>query len=81
VSTGIASNGRNTGTPSLGGTIVTAGGVIFIAGTMDRRFRAFDAKTGDELWVTKLEASKHATFLTTTASDEQRARPLTLFVK
>ncbi len=49
-----------TGVPSLGGSIATAGGLVFIAGTDDRRFRAFDARTGKELWVTKLESNGHA---------------------
>ena len=52
---------RQTGAPSLGGTIVTAGGLVFVAGTNDARFRAFDAKTGTLLWETRLEASGHAT--------------------
>jgi quinoprotein glucose dehydrogenase len=33
-------------------------------GTIDRRFRAFDARTGAELWETTLEASAHATPMT-----------------
>jgi len=53
-----------TGAPSLGGSIATAGGLVFIGGTNDRRFRAFDAQTGQELWVTKLEANGHATPMT-----------------
>lgn len=53
-----------TGAPNLGGSIVTAGGLVFIAGSNDSRFRAFDAQTGDELWVDKLEASGHATPMT-----------------
>jgi quinoprotein glucose dehydrogenase len=53
-----------TGTPSLGGTIATAGGLVFIAGTSDRRFRAFDSSTGKVLWETILEASGHATPMT-----------------
>ena len=52
---------RQTGAPSLGGTIVTAGGLVFVAGTNDARFRAFDARTGTLLWETRLEASGHAT--------------------
>ena len=52
-----------TGTPSLGGTIVT-GGLVFIGGTTDSRFRAFDAKTGDELWSATLDANAHATPMT-----------------
>jgi quinoprotein glucose dehydrogenase len=50
-----------TGLPSLGGAIATAGGVVFIAGTTDRRMRAFDAASGKELWSAELEASGHAT--------------------
>jgi membrane-bound PQQ-dependent dehydrogenase (glucose/quinate/shikimate family) len=53
-----------TGAPSLGGSIATAGGLVFIAGTNDKRFRAFDSKTGEELWVTRLEANGHATPMT-----------------
>ena len=48
----------------MGGSIVTAGGLVFIAATNDRRFRAFDKETGKELWVTKLEATGHATPMT-----------------
>jgi quinoprotein glucose dehydrogenase len=53
-----------TGAPSLGGSIVTAGGLVFIAGTADNRFRAFNSKTGKELWTAVLEASGHATPMT-----------------
>jgi membrane-bound PQQ-dependent dehydrogenase (glucose/quinate/shikimate family) len=55
---------HNTGTQNLGGSIVTAGGLIFIAATTDRIFRAFDSKTGVELWQAKLEAGGHATPVT-----------------
>ncbi len=53
-----------TGTPNMGGTIATAAGLIFVGGTIDRRFRAFDAETGAVLWETTLEASAHATPMT-----------------
>ena len=53
-----------TGTSNLGGSIVTAGGLVFIGATNDSRFRAFDKDTGKELWVTKLPASAHATPMT-----------------
>ena len=52
---------KQTGALSLGGTIVTAGGLVFVAGTNDARFRSFDARTGVLLWETRLEASGHAT--------------------
>src|SRR2546429_9195789 len=45
-----------TGVPSLGGSIATAGGLVFIAGTHDSRFRAFDSETREEVLVTRLEA-------------------------
>jgi quinoprotein glucose dehydrogenase len=53
-----------TGAPNIGGSIVTAGGLVFIGATNDKRFRAFDARTGAELWVTRLEGSAHATPIT-----------------
>jgi quinoprotein glucose dehydrogenase len=52
------------GSISLGGPIVTAGGVVFIAGTFDPFFRAFDIETGKELWKAQLPASGHATPMT-----------------
>ena len=55
---------QRTGRPALAGPIVTAGGVLFVAATDDDRFRALDAKTGRELWVTKLERRGNADPLT-----------------
>ena len=43
-----------TGTHNLGGATVTAGGLVFVAGTEDEKLRAFDADTGEELWSAKL---------------------------
>ena len=51
---------QRTGRPALAGPIVTAGGVLFVAATDDNRFRALDARTGRELWVTKLERRGNA---------------------
>ena len=48
----------------MGGPITTASGLLFIGATNDRRFRAFDSKTGRELWVTKLAMSAHAVPIT-----------------
>jgi quinoprotein glucose dehydrogenase len=50
-----------TGTENFGGTIVTAGGLVFIGGSMDEKFHAFDKKTGKLLWQFKLEAGGYAT--------------------
>jgi len=50
-----------TGTETFGGTIVTAGGLVFIAGTKDERFHAFDKQTGKLLWEHPLPAGGYAT--------------------
>ncbi len=55
---------RDTGTLSLGGSIATAGGLVFIGATIDAGFRAFDSKAGKVLWETKLEANGHASPIT-----------------
>ncbi|MEO8201443.1 MAG: pyrroloquinoline quinone-dependent dehydrogenase [Gemmatimonadota bacterium] len=52
------------GSPTLGGPMATAGGVIFIAGTIDRMIRAFDTETGRELWRAPLPAGGKATPMT-----------------
>jgi quinoprotein glucose dehydrogenase len=52
------------GTPTLGGPIVTAGGLVFIAATLDRTIRAFDVRSGAELWHAPLPASATATPMT-----------------
>ncbi|HEY3755652.1 MAG TPA: PQQ-binding-like beta-propeller repeat protein [Opitutaceae bacterium] len=49
-----------TGTENYGGPLVTRGGVLFIAATRDEKFRAFDSKTGQELWSTNLPAAGYA---------------------
>jgi len=45
---------KPTGTENYGGAIVTAGGLVFCAGTRDSKIRAFDKETGAELWSAKL---------------------------
>jgi quinoprotein glucose dehydrogenase len=52
---------QNTGRPGNGGSIATAGGLVFVGATDDARFRAFDAKTGKELWTFKLGGAANAT--------------------
>ena len=60
---------QNTGRPGNGGTIVTRGGLVFVAATDDGRFRAFDAKSGKELWTYKLPAAAQATPMTYRGAD------------
>ena len=55
---------HNTGAFGQGGPIATAGGLVFIAGTNDKRFRAFDSRTGKLLWETKLDAEGHTNPMT-----------------
>jgi quinoprotein glucose dehydrogenase len=50
-----------TGTPNLGGPVVTAGGLVFIAATKDEKFRAFDKSNGQLVWEYKLPAGGYAT--------------------
>ena len=60
-----------TGTQSFGGTIVTAGGLVFIGGTMDEKFHAYDKATGKLLWEYKLDAGGYATPSTYMANGRQ----------
>lgn len=55
---------HNTGSFGQGGPMATAGGLVFIAGTIDKRFRAFDAKTGKVLWETMLDTEGHTNPMT-----------------
>ena len=50
-----------TGTQNLGGPAVTAGGLVFIGATRDKKFRAFDKDTGEILWEYELPAGGNAT--------------------
>jgi quinoprotein glucose dehydrogenase len=55
---------HNTGSFGQGGPITTAGGLTFIAGTIDGRFRAFETKTGKLAWETKLDTEGHTNPMT-----------------
>jgi quinoprotein glucose dehydrogenase len=60
---------QKTGRPGNGGPIATAGGLVFVGATDDGRFRAFDSRTGKELWTVKLGAAAQATPSTYLGSD------------
>ena len=60
---------KNSGAPNLGGSIATAGGLVFIAATNDSRFRAFDSKTGRLLWDQPIEANGHTIPITYQGKD------------
>jgi quinoprotein glucose dehydrogenase len=52
------------GAPNLGGSIVTAGGVVFVAATTDKFIRGFDAEVGDEIWRSRIPFTGNATPMT-----------------
>lgn len=60
-----------TGAESYGGPVVTASGLLFIAGTKDGKFRAYDKTNGDLLWETQLPAAAFATPSTYEADGKQ----------
>jgi quinoprotein glucose dehydrogenase len=64
ITEGLPAGKQNTGRPALAGPIVTAGGVLFVASSDDNYFRAFEAKTGKQLWVTKLDRRGNANPMT-----------------
>ena len=51
----------NNGAPNLGGSLATAGGLVFIGATTDKFFRAFDAHTGKEIWRQRIPYTANAT--------------------
>jgi glucose dehydrogenase len=55
---------HGTGTLNFGGSIATAGGLLFIAATNDHYFRAFDAGTGKVLWEAKLDTGSYTVPMT-----------------
>jgi glucose dehydrogenase len=59
----------NTGAVNLGGSLATAGGLVFIAATNDSRFRAFDSATGKRLWEKRLDGSGNNSPITYRGND------------
>jgi quinoprotein glucose dehydrogenase len=60
-----------TGTENYGGPLVTKGGLVFIAATKDEKIRAFDKKTGKQVWEASLPAAGFATPATYTVKGKQ----------
>ena len=63
--------GMNTGTVTLGGPMVTGGGLVFAAAAMDNYLRAFDSDSGKELWKYELPAGGQATPMTYVLNGKQ----------
>ncbi len=59
------------GSPNIGGPITTAGGVTFMAATMDSKIRAFDTLTGRKLWEAAIPAPGMAVPITYRAGGRQ----------
>jgi quinoprotein glucose dehydrogenase len=59
------------GTPQVGGTLVTRGGLIFAGATLDRYLRAYDLSDGRELWKARLPAGGQATPMSFEADGRQ----------
>jgi quinoprotein glucose dehydrogenase len=72
ITEGLPEEKQRTGRPALAGPIVTAAGLLFVASTDDNRFRALDARTGRELWVTTLERRGNANPITYQGSSGQQ---------
>jgi quinoprotein glucose dehydrogenase len=70
---GIASHIKiEMGVPNSGGSIITRSGLIFIAATQEKSFRAFDLATGQKLWSSRLPAGGHASPMTYISSKSGR---------
>jgi quinoprotein glucose dehydrogenase len=59
------------GVPGLGGSISTAGNVMFVGATQDNYLRAFNVSNGDKLWEARLPAGGQATPMTYEANGKQ----------
>ncbi len=66
---GLPPGKQNSGAAGSAGPIVTAGGLVFIGATNDSRFRGFDAKSGKELWVAKMDHNANADPITYLGKD------------
>ena len=60
----LPENKRRTGNSGSAGPTATAGGLVFVGATNDRRFRAFDARTGAELWAAETPGQVNANPMT-----------------
>lgn len=67
----IGNKAAEYGSINLGGSMVTAGGLVFIAAGMDDKLRAFDAETGKIIWEGQLPASAQAAPMTYAVNGKQ----------
>jgi quinoprotein glucose dehydrogenase len=69
ITEGLPPDRQLTGSTGSAGPSVTAGGLVFVGATSDRRFRAFDVATGEQLWEVVLEANVNANPMTYLGKD------------
>lgn len=62
------------GVPNIGGPLVTRGGLVFLAATLDDYLRAFDVASGEELWSGRLPAGGQATPMTYEVTESDGSR-------
>jgi glucose dehydrogenase len=67
----LKKKGIITGTENFGGATATSGGLVFVGGTLDKMFRAFDSENGEELWSHELPFIGSAPPTTYKINDEQ----------
>lgn len=67
----IGNKAAEYGSINLGGSMVTAGGLVFIAAAMDDKLRAFDSETGKVIWEGQLPASAQAAPMTYAVGGKQ----------
>ncbi|HUH36479.1 MAG TPA: pyrroloquinoline quinone-dependent dehydrogenase, partial [Spongiibacteraceae bacterium] len=61
-----------TGVPNTGGSLATAGGVLFIGAAAEKAFRAFDTRSGEELWHVRLPYTAQSTPMTYRLGADQK---------
>jgi quinoprotein glucose dehydrogenase len=52
------------GSPSIGGSLITGSGIVFISATLDQYFRAIDVHSGRQLWQVQLPSAAFANPMT-----------------
>jgi len=52
------------GMPTLGGSLATQSGLLFFAGTQDYYLRAYDSRTGEEVWKARMPVGSQGTPIT-----------------
>jgi quinoprotein glucose dehydrogenase len=70
--------GPETGATGNSGAISTAGGIVFWGGGADRKFKAYDSKTGKTIWETTLPGAQNSTPSTYMGADGNQYIAITI---